>query len=746
MTGPAARMTVTDIAELAGVERSTVSNWQRRYRDSATPFPAPLADSPAGRPQFDPDAVRAWLAQRYPEAVRETDRGIELVRTWRYTVSQTDTDEAADPLAILIAAATGETITFRDSGDPRYPLAISAAGPSVAIHATEAQAEAIRAFLDTETRAGDNTELLAAAIADYDNLNRWRRTKRADQAEDNLYALIGQIVHEESESVLDFACGTGALLSAVAKSLPTAEVVGMEPTSQGAFIADARFAHLTHSTIEHADILETDTLAGRTFDAVVSIPPIGRRVDPGNDLLRQLPFGPVRGTADAAWPQLAAEALGAEGEAFLVLPHHLTSGDKAAKIRRTLIQQRAVRAVITLPPNAHPASKTLTDLWILAPPHRPDKKARAKANRAGKQAVTALEDLKEHLELLTKDQLTELVSTIRDTMGRADAEMEKRKVLFVDFSAANPSEPGVYAELGDALDNWLDDPDPGPSTLPNDPRYAAVAHELILDSTVNLDPLYWTARAATPTSAPELIAAVNEATLTLIQARQQLMDDELPEWALCADRPDMTSVRRARFEGWLDLVDSAVRRLTKSPDRKPTSENVDEATDLPTLGIEDAEAMWRGDDAANIQGTANPTMVTPDTVQAGDVLVWANPERQIRATVSTLGGMRTCPEITVLRCDPDALDPHYLALTLATGRNAIQVTGKATPTVRAYDLSFPMIPPDQQRQFAHYTQAAQHMTAAAHHLADAATALRQALADAAGSGAVGITDNDRSSC
>ena len=240
MAGPTARMTVTDIAELAGVERSTVSNWQRRYRgDSATPFPEPLADSPAGRPQFDPEAVRAWLAQRYPEAVQETDRGTELVRTWRYTVNQTGTGQAADPLAILIAAATGETITFRDSGDPRYPVAISAAGPGVAIHATEAQAEAIRAFLDSETGAEGNTELLAAAIADYDNLNRWRRTKRADQAEENLYALIGQIVHEESESVLDFACDTGALLSAVANSHPKAAVVGMEPTRQGAFIAEA---------------------------------------------------------------------------------------------------------------------------------------------------------------------------------------------------------------------------------------------------------------------------------------------------------------------------------------------------------------------------------------------------------------------------------------------------------------------------------------------------------------------------
>ena len=55
-----------------------------------------------------------------------------------------------------------------------------------------------------------------------------------------------------------------------------------------------------------------------------------------------------------------------------------------------------------------------------------------------------------------------------------------------------------------------------------------------------------------------------------------------------------------------------------------------------------------------------------------------------------------------------------------------------------------MIPVDQQRQFAHYAQATQHVMAAAHHVAEAATSLRQTLADAAGSGSVGITQNERS--
>jgi hypothetical protein len=61
MSTPTNRMTVTDIANLAEVQRATVSNWQRRHDD----FPKPLPDVP-GRPQFDGTAVRNWLAKHYP--------------------------------------------------------------------------------------------------------------------------------------------------------------------------------------------------------------------------------------------------------------------------------------------------------------------------------------------------------------------------------------------------------------------------------------------------------------------------------------------------------------------------------------------------------------------------------------------------------------------------------------------------------------------------------------------------------
>src|SRR6476620_12094331 len=58
MSTPDISLTITasDIAQLAGVGRSTVSNWRQRHDD----FPKPVAGS-AASPRFQAAAVRAWL-------------------------------------------------------------------------------------------------------------------------------------------------------------------------------------------------------------------------------------------------------------------------------------------------------------------------------------------------------------------------------------------------------------------------------------------------------------------------------------------------------------------------------------------------------------------------------------------------------------------------------------------------------------------------------------------------------------
>ena len=56
----ALRMTLSDVAALAQVQRPVVSMWRKRSAASAHPFPAPAALD-AGRDLFDADQVGAWL-------------------------------------------------------------------------------------------------------------------------------------------------------------------------------------------------------------------------------------------------------------------------------------------------------------------------------------------------------------------------------------------------------------------------------------------------------------------------------------------------------------------------------------------------------------------------------------------------------------------------------------------------------------------------------------------------------------
>jgi SAM-dependent methyltransferase len=678
MMMPTARMTVSDIAELAGVQRATVSNWQRRHDE----FPKPLSDSPPGRPQFDAAAVQAWLAERYPEKLASDDRAAEVVRRWRYTVNQVQCDDGSDPLVILIAAIEGELPQYWEGRNERYPVAISVSHLDTTIYATRSQADAIRDFLDKELDGVDKAELIEAAAQEFDDLGRWRRSSEAVAAERNLHTLLAKLIHAESKTVLDFACGTGALLVAASIQNPGAKLTGMTPGLVEQFIAQARLEWRADAEIEDLNILEADALAGRTFDAVISVPPFGARVDVSNERMRRLPFGIVRGSADAAWPQLAVQALAPGGEAFLVLPHNLAFSDRADRVRRHLIQQGLLAGIVTLPPNAHPFSKILSDLWILSRRRQPG----------------------------------------------AD-------VLFVDYSAVDPSDLANYSNLEGVLLRWLDDPFDSSTILADeDPRFVAVGPLKLLGQTVNIDPQYWCARTATPTSAPELIGVVEEAAATLASAREALISMDMPTYPLSPDQPAMMTVRDARDEGLIDIVRRAV-----PPKERPELPN--ERVEPHMLGIRDAEAMRRGELVESGDDSAGRERFKYDPyVRKGDVLVWATTDRQVRATVSTASGRIPSGVITVLRCNPMVFDPHFLALTLSTGRNSIHAVGTTVPGLRALELSFPQMELKEQHQFAGYLKAAQHILTAARGVAAAADALRQALADAAGSGSVGISE------
>jgi type I restriction enzyme M protein len=58
-------LTLTEIARLAGVNRSAVANWRDRHAD----FPKPIS-APASGPLYDRAEIKAWLATKRPEVLR----------------------------------------------------------------------------------------------------------------------------------------------------------------------------------------------------------------------------------------------------------------------------------------------------------------------------------------------------------------------------------------------------------------------------------------------------------------------------------------------------------------------------------------------------------------------------------------------------------------------------------------------------------------------------------------------------
>jgi SAM-dependent methyltransferase len=675
-------MTVSDIANLAGVSRATVSNWRSRYKD----FPKCLPDSP-GRPQFDGTAVRDWLASRdrYRERLSGSGHAAgDVVRSWLYMVDSVQYESASEPLAVLIAAIAEDDISFSPSADERYPVDITVDSMDATLHASEPDAEAIREFLRTELDGIDKADLGKELMREFDNLDRWRRTPDAVTAEQNLHNLIAELVPDDARTVLDFACGTGALLAATSSRHPKTTTIGMERDPVKASVARARLdGRGEAAAIEDVDILQSDPLTGRTFDAVISIPPFGLKVDTvRKERMRSLPYGAVHGSADAAWPQLAAQALTPEGKAFLVLPHNLSVDKRTDHIRRELISRGLLSAVVTLPHNAHPSSKGL-DLWVLDRGHE-----------------------------------------------------RTANVLMVDYSYEDPSAEHGYEPLHCELHDWLGGDFPIRIELEDNLFFYSAENWVdwtevdpisLLGPKVILDPQYWCVRKATPTSAADLIDKVEEATTKLDDEIHSLGMVEIPDCQrqLRSDLLTMITIREARDEGLIQVI----RRTSASKEWQ-------------TLTVADAEAIRHGDQPKAKAPEPSLTDQPPeDVVRQGDVLVWATPDRQVRTAICTATSFVPERAITVLRCGAN-LDPGYAALTLATGRNAVHTTGSTIPKLRVLDLSLPLIPMQRQRQIAGYAQTAHEIAHVARTLVEAAAKFEQALSDAAGSGKVGFAIED----
>ena len=316
-------MNAADVARLAAVGRTAVSNWRRRYPD----FPQPVGGTPAS-PLFALAEVEAWLrAQGKVAEVPLAERAWQELRA-----------RAGDDLQLAAALAdAGELLAGDTAAAPAAVRDLAAAlGP------TDAFEVLLRRFQEGQARRGaatppDIAELMAA-LAD------------------------GAV------TVLDPACGTGELLLA-AQDHGAVRLLGQDAAAGTARLAAIRLRFAgSDAAVEAADALRQDVFAGVLADAVLCDPPFHERAW-GHEELTADPrwsYGlPPRLEPELAWVQHALAHLAPGGLAVVLMPAAAAARRPGRRIRAQLLRKGALQGVATL--------SATHQLWLLRPPAPPDR-------------------------------------------------------------------------------------------------------------------------------------------------------------------------------------------------------------------------------------------------------------------------------------------------------------------------------------------------------------------------------------
>jgi len=208
--------------------------------------------------------------------------------------------------------------------------------------------------------------------------------------------LLGLILDpHEGETIYDPACGTGGMLLECVNDLKhnkedyrTLKLYGQEKNLTSSSIA--RMNMFLHG-IEDFEIIRGDTLRNpaffeadglQTFDCVIANPPFSLK-DWGADNWANDPFGrniagvPPKGNGDMAWVQHMVKSMCCTGRMTVVLPHGaLFRKGAEGKIRKALLEQDMLEAVIGLGPNVFYGTQLAACVMVFKQNKETDKKGK----------------------------------------------------------------------------------------------------------------------------------------------------------------------------------------------------------------------------------------------------------------------------------------------------------------------------------------------------------------------------------
>ncbi|MDQ0761380.1 N-6 DNA methylase [Streptomyces canus] len=710
MQDNATEVTAAGIARLAGVGRAAVSNWRRRHAD----FPRPVGGTETS-PSFALAEVESWLrkqgklaevplrervwqqlsghpegpvtalthagcllllihdrptvwlevsagsderlSEMLPGALREvftprfgresamntepavnTPGRVHIPDAGLASANAVDGTTAADAANPATRVNLADAVNTADAVNPRPP-----ARPASSVHTPAAvnahpalhlptgpellpSAPLLRgaAELAAELGARQTFEFLLGRHLDA-NPRQYTLTPA------DLAALMADLAGP-ARTVLDPACGTGALLRAVA-TRPDQELYAQDSAPELAALTTLRLALQTWSTVRGAvgDSLRADAHPRLRADAVLCHPPFNER-NWGHDELAYDPrweYGfPARTESELAWVQHALARLKDGGAGVLLMPPAAASRRSGRRIRADLLRRGALRAVIALPVGAAPPYNIPLHLWVL---RRPEK---------------------------------------------APAQPE---VLLVDvgqFAGEGRGGPDWRAVREAVLDAWQAFGRPGRfAERPGLARALPVIE--LLDDDVDLAP----ARHLPPptaTDGAEQLTAVREH----LGETLRLTADLTPPRADAAHpaRWPLTTIGELARGGALMLRTGGNGGHTRVP------------------VLTDHDVLFGADPSGTLPESEEEAVLT----EPGDVVVPVLGGGSVARVIdATTGGAALGRNLVLLRPDPAALDPWFLAGFLRGTANNRQASSYASTATRldVRRLQLPRLPLDEQRRY-----------------------------------------------
>lgn len=663
-----------EIAKMANVSVSTVSNWKRR----SDTFPEPVGTKD-GKPAFDYDQVAEWLQANNKEF--DDNRTRNLV--WEYANLVRGKVETTEGMALFIAllhlrkAANEYGLetqwqTLIDGGDRGSWLSYLDAIDAVEHEAGHALSNYVIAYARGLVES-DSIETVRDAVSLVDTINLSKIMTAANMVIDSmgndrqaylgdnsspLYRLMAEMANawaktcpDTNPTFYDPACGGAFIAMQVALHDPQYRFALADINSLAAVVAQARFflqfGKNATETIVLNDLIHNDPFPDLKCNLSVVTPPMGLSAssdtgvtdprwayDASNGGGRRPAF-----PSETAFLQDCIFHLDEEGRAFVALRPSFTTGRSFANLRRRMVADGVVEAIVSLPRRQLRDTTIPIDIWVLS----------------------KVEE-RNHVHLIDCVSATEEVA-----------------------------QEGLPVYLSEPLNGYVD----------GKYRWMDVAcAEILAEDNVSLAPDKWIK--------PEGMNPKNiclESTEEISGIRQGLdhIDDESNP---LRDLPDsLANMKESRVFTLRELVDSNEAELIRGNTQSVGRDAVyQEDVITPQILSEGMASLTKSGNVGKREHITEP----------GDIVF--RKLGSTHAAVDVEGGHRMSHTVLALRMKGDNWIPEFVAICLQAAWNQKDTPRNIAGQIDPLDMELPVVPLEMQRKLVEIQRAAdelKHLSAAA---------------------------------